>query len=139
MVDLRHWHPGGGGPRLKRTSLPGCTMKKSPKVLQDLRTLERELADRLERIRRDRMRAGQPLSAHFTEQAVERENDEVLDRLETATAAELRQVERAVAHFEAGLYGLCESCGAPIEERRLHRLPYATACAHCAPLRQAAA
>ena len=43
----------------------------------------------------------------------------------------LREVERALAKFEDGTYGLCESCGTRIERARLEVLPYARYCLDC--------
>lgn len=37
----------------------------------------------------------------------------------------LANVERALAKFDKGTYGLCEDCGRPIPERRLRRIPEA--------------
>lgn len=110
---------------------------KSPKsVVTELHRLRAEVSDRLARIRRDRRRADQPLSADFSEQAVERENDEVLDRLETATEADLRQMNHALERIQAGLYPQCEICGERVEMERLHALPFATTCAVCATREQ---
>jgi DnaK suppressor protein len=40
----------------------------------------------------------------------------------------LEQINDALRRMEAGTYGLCESCGRPIEAARLEALPYATLC-----------
>jgi DnaK suppressor protein len=103
-----------------------------PKARDVLRGRRAELAERLVRIQRDRQRQEQPLSADFSEQATERENDEVLDRLAEATGAELRQVSHALERLDAGLYGICEVCGEEIAAPRLAALPDATVCQDCA-------
>lgn len=97
-----------------------------------LHRLQGELSERLQRIRADRQRAAGPLSSDFAEQAVEVENDEVLERLETATAADLAQTEHALQRVAQGQYGVCERCGARIDAQRLRALPQATACGTCA-------
>lgn len=89
------------------------------------------LADRLDVLGKDRHRFAQPLSPDFAEQAVERENDEVLDRLDEATREELRQVKRAIQRIDKGRYGLCEDCSEPIEFARLQAMPEATKCLAC--------
>ena len=99
---------------------------------QHLQALHAQLAERLQRLHEDRTRAAQPLSADFAEQAVERENDEVVDRLELATAADLQQLRMALERLDAGLYGVCGHCGGRIEAGRLRVLPQATTCAGCA-------
>jgi len=43
----------------------------------------------------------------------------------------LAQVERALARFEDGTYGLCVDCGRPIDPARLEALPYAQLCLDC--------
>ncbi|TJY63002.1 TraR/DksA family transcriptional regulator [Sinimarinibacterium sp. CAU 1509] len=91
-----------------------------------------ELAERLDRIHRDRTQADGPVSPDFADQAQQRENDEVLDRLEPSTAEQLRQFEHAIQRAESGAYGICEVCGEPIDMRRLALLPQATACTACA-------
>jgi DnaK suppressor protein len=43
----------------------------------------------------------------------------------------LEQVEAALARIEAGTYGLCLRCGAPIAAERLEALPWAAFCIGC--------
>ena len=43
----------------------------------------------------------------------------------------LVQVTDALARFEQGTYGSCESCGEEIDPARLQALPYATLCMRC--------
>jgi DnaK suppressor protein len=43
----------------------------------------------------------------------------------------LDQVGAALQRMEAGIYGLCQRCGQPIDEERLDALPYATLCVTC--------
>ena len=44
----------------------------------------------------------------------------------------LADVEAALAHREAGDYGICESCGRPIAPERLAARPAARTCIDCA-------
>jgi RNA polymerase-binding transcription factor DksA len=44
----------------------------------------------------------------------------------------LRETEDALAKFDAGTYGQCESCGQPIAEARLEAMPAARLCIVCA-------
>lgn len=101
-------------------------------LIEKLRQLRTEFADRLERIRRDRHHVEGPVSADSEEQVVDRENDEVLARLEATTAADLRQMDHALERVQAGLYPQCEVCGDRIEFERLSAMPFATVCASCA-------
>jgi len=46
--------------------------------------------------------------------------------------AELADVESALQRLDAGTYGLCEKCSAPIGEARLEAMPAARYCINCA-------
>ncbi|MBX6419740.1 MAG: TraR/DksA family transcriptional regulator [Nevskia sp.] len=91
-----------------------------------------ELAARLERIERDRRRRTNPLDRDWHDAVVDKENDEVLDRLSEATEAELRQVEHALQRYDEGTCGVCETCARTIGRRRLAASPEATQCGRCA-------
>lgn len=92
-----------------------------------------ELADRLERLDRDMPRANDPLVPDFPHQAVlQRQNDEVIDRLRALTEVELDRIDTALARLAAGSYGECECCGESIESLRLDVLPETELCSSCA-------
>lgn len=107
-------------------------MKEQMKARERLNARREELTERLQRLTHDRQRLTQPLSPDFADQAVQRENDEVLDRLDESTRAELQQYEHALAHLDRGRYGFCEQCGEDIHPDRLQALPHATLCFDCA-------
>ena len=44
----------------------------------------------------------------------------------------LADVEAAVRNVEAGIYGICETCGRPIAAERLAARPHARTCISCA-------
>jgi len=44
----------------------------------------------------------------------------------------LKEIEEALAKFEAGTYGRCESCGVAIAPARLEAMPAARQCIACA-------
>jgi len=46
-------------------------------------------------------------------------------------AGQLAQIDRALADFEAGRYGICQDCEEPIAPARLKVLPFTTRCVHC--------
>ena len=95
--------------------------------LQKRRT---ELLNRLERITREG-RHSSGLEADFEEQAVQRENDDVLASLDDKIRLELLQIESAISRLDNAEYGICETCHKPIVEKRLDALPYATVCVGC--------
>jgi DnaK suppressor protein len=43
----------------------------------------------------------------------------------------LQQVEDALRRYDEGTYGICETCGNPIAEKRLRAYPAATHCIDC--------
>jgi len=55
--------------------------------------------------------------------------------LENRVREQLADVEHALHKFEEGTYGLCESCGQPIDPARLEALPQAKLCMSCKALR----
>ncbi len=71
-------------------------------------------------------------SADWSEQATERENDEVLMELVREAEEEMLQIKRALATMDAGKYGQCTKCGEDINPQRLSAMPMSTLCIRCA-------
>lgn len=71
-------------------------------------------------------------SKDWDELAVEREEDEVLERMGTTGQAEIRMIKAALQRIDAGEYGDCVKCGAEILPERLDVLPYTPFCRTCA-------
>jgi RNA polymerase-binding protein DksA len=101
-------------------------------VRRKLEQQKQELLARAAKVRADITRSSGPLEKDFAEQVVQMENDAVLAGIGEATAAELAQINRALAQIEHGSYGVCSHCGQPIGERRLQALPYSDRCINCA-------
>ena len=60
-----------------------------------------------------------------------------VDALATNLLEGLREVDDALAKFDAGTYGTCEVCGEPIAEARLEAMPSARFCiTHAASARR---
>ena len=55
-----------------------------------------------------------------------------VDALATSLLEGLREVDDALAKFDAGTYGKCETCGEQIAETRLEAIPSARYCMTCA-------
>lgn len=51
--------------------------------------------------------------------------------LERRIRDQLAEVEHALKKIEEGTYGLCDSCGQPIDPARLEALPQANLCLDC--------
>jgi RNA polymerase-binding transcription factor DksA len=88
-----------------------------------------ELLGRLRRIEHD---LDQPVSATFSEQAQEREDEEVLEDLGIAGRQEIRMIEAALKRIDEGEYGYCARCGEEIPDARLDIVPHAPLCRTCA-------
>jgi DnaK suppressor protein len=101
-------------------------------IRRKLEQQKQELMARAAKVRADITRSSGPLDKDFAEQVVQMENDAVLAGIGEATAAELAQINRALAQLEAGTYGVCSRCGRAIDARRLQALPYSDRCITCA-------
>ena len=97
--------------------------------LKTLLDLEDELKSHIEKLSIDLSKSH---SRDSGEQAVERENDEVIDQLERDANEELKQVQNAIQRINNGKYHLCTSCGGDISAARLKAIPYTTLCIVCA-------
>jgi len=91
---------------------------------------------RVHKVERHRHRADGPLPADFAEQAIERENDEVLDLLESEGVEQIDLIRAALTRMDRGDYGKCEDCEGEIGRARLEALPYAVTCITCASRRE---
>ena len=98
-----------------------------------LQALEQEYQQRADAIRRD---LGRSHSADFAEQAVQRQNDEVLEALLAEAESGLLAVRHARVRLEEGRYGQCLGCGEPIRLPRLQAMPAAELCLACATARE---
>ena len=94
--------------------------------------LEQLLAEYSQRAAAIRHDLGKAHAADFAEQAVERQNDEVLNALLVEAEAGMRLVGLARLRLAEGSYGLCQRCGEAISPARLQALPAAEYCLHCA-------
>ena len=93
-----------------------------------------EMTGRVNAVERDVRHVGEALDDDFAEQAVQRQNDAVLDALGDAGIRELQQINAALQRLQDKQYGLCVSCGIEIPMERLEAIPYADRCIDCAEL-----
>ncbi len=97
------------------------------KILLDLKS---EVSGRIDAIDRDIRH--EDLSADWSEQASERENDEVLESLGNSSEEELAMIKFALMRIEEGNYFNCCECGEQIPGARLDLLPFTAHCVDCA-------
>ena len=104
-------------------------MSEHEDVIQKLNLRKQELEERLNRAE-DSLRKTH--AKDWSEQAQERENDEVVEQLEESARIELTQIHDALSRLENNQYGVCEICDGPIRIERLEVLPYTNRCFDCA-------
>lgn len=97
-----------------------------------LQSRRAELRHRQARVERDRGHTEEPLEADFAEQAVQRQNDAVLEGIDEAALSEIAEIDAALARIDEGHYGSCSRCRAPIAPQRLLAMPQAVTCVKCA-------
>jgi DnaK suppressor protein len=112
-----------------RSSPPPSFLKEAHGVLMRRRD---ELAERTRRVDSDLHREHEPLVADFADQAIQRENEDVLREIGATSRAQLRQVNQALERLQSGQYLNCSHCGGDIGEARLRAIPETTLCAACA-------
>ena len=102
----------------------------------DLKEAKRALEDRLSmlgvRVTRIESDLRNPGSRDWTDRASEKENEEVLERLNASERVEIEQIRAALVRIREGTYGECAQCGDPIAPKRLEALPYTNTCIECA-------
>jgi len=91
----------------------------------------RRLEQITEELRGDRSGGEGGVSNHMAEGASGTFDQERNLALESNLRRTLESVEAALKRLEHGTYGLCETCGQPIDRARLETLPYAARCVAC--------
>jgi len=105
-------------------------MKNTEHFKNKLLTLKDELTQRINAIDKDIKHEG--MSSNWTEQATERENDEVLESLGKTSEEELMMVNHALKRIDSGDFFSCSLCGEDIPSSRLELLPFTIHCVSCA-------
>jgi len=104
-------------------------MSEYKEIVEKLNLKKQELEERLDRVE-DSLRKTH--AKDWSEQAQERENEEVVEKLDENIRIELNQVNEALSRVEKNEYGICEICDGPIRAERLEALPYTDRCFNCA-------
>lgn len=97
---------------------------------QKLLDMKQDLTRRISTIDKDIRHEG--MSADWSEQASERENDEVLESLGNSSEQALGMIKFALRRIEDGTYFHCDECGEEIPSARLETLPFTAHCVDCA-------
>ena len=70
--------------------------------------------------------------ADWEELSVFRENDEVINSLDVRAKTQILEIKAAFRRMDEGIWQLCGTCGAEIQQARLEALPTTTRCVKCA-------
>ncbi len=110
-------------------------MIESAELYERLKKEKTELLEKLEQLRvlgqpSAERKEGSPFGKR-EEEADEASELEKRLALEERLGESLNDVEHALQKYEAGTYGLCDSCGQAIEQARLEAIPQASLCLSC--------
>ncbi|MDX8388774.1 MAG: TraR/DksA C4-type zinc finger protein [Ghiorsea sp.] len=72
------------------------------------------------------------ITTDLYDQAIELENEEVLNSLSQAAKRETHMINEALKRIDTGDYFTCKGCGSTIPTLRLEVLPYTNQCITCA-------
>lgn len=97
-----------------------------------LKELRGEFTHRIEALDKDIHHTEEPVEKDFAEQATQSENDDVLNALDDEAKVAVIQIDNALLRIQNESFGICESCGAEINEKRLQAIPFASLCITCA-------
>lgn len=101
------------------------------KIKQNLIEKRQTLEVRISRTQKHLKHEDGPPDPDFAEQAVERQNEDVVYGLDEAARAELVQIKNALKRMEDGEYGICQECGETIPLKRLEAVPFTSYCVDC--------
>ncbi len=101
-------------------------------IKQTLLEKQQEIMSRVDRTHHHIHHRDEPVSADFSEQVTEMENEEIIHALDGEGRLELKKIKQALERLESGDYPYCSRCGAEIGEQRLVALPEADQCISCA-------
>ena len=97
--------------------------------LNKLLTLKKELSARIAKI--DKELHSRNTSGKFSDQVVDRQNDDVLLNLKSEAEQEVEQIKHALIKIDNSVYGICEKCHGKISPERLDAIPFAANCRDC--------
>jgi|TARA_B100000959_G_C14429615_1_gene398000 RNA polymerase-binding protein DksA len=107
-------------------------MKKYERIRRKLLNRRDEIEGRLNKVDQDILHTNGAPSPDSGEQAIERENDDVLEALGGIARSELEKINTALERMERNEYGICTVCKKAISAERLEAIPYADHCIDCA-------
>ncbi|GAX60823.1 transcriptional regulator, TraR/DksA family [Candidatus Scalindua japonica] len=107
-------------------------MKKYDQIRRKLIDRRDEIKGRLNKVDQDILHTNGAPDPDSGEQALERENDDVLEALGGLARSELEKIDAALERIERNEYGICTLCKKNISPERLKAIPFADRCIDCA-------
>lgn len=107
-------------------------MKKNEQIRIKLIQRRDEIEGRINKINENILHTNGAPDPDSGEQAIERENDDVLESLGGLARSELEKINAALERIERKEYGICTECEKPISAERLKAIPYTEHCIECA-------
>ncbi len=107
-------------------------MKKYDQIRRKLMDRRDEIKGRLNKVDQDILHTDGAPNPDSGEQAIERENDDVLEALGGLARSELEKINTALERIERNEYGNCTLCKKAIAAERLKAIPFADRCINCA-------
>ncbi|MCP4266717.1 MAG: TraR/DksA family transcriptional regulator [Candidatus Brocadiaceae bacterium] len=107
-------------------------MKRYEQIRIKLMDRRDEIVGRLNKIEKDILHTDGAPDPDSGEQAIERENDDVLESLGGLARSELEKINAALERIERKEYGICTECEKSISAERLKAIPFTEHCIDCA-------
>jgi DnaK suppressor protein len=94
--------------------------------------LKKVISERVTRTHHHIYERDKPVSAKFSDQSVELDNQALVMALDVEGKDELIEIDHALNRLEEGTYGTCLKCNKEISSERLDILPFISTCIDCA-------
>ncbi|MDG1167620.1 MAG: TraR/DksA family transcriptional regulator [Sulfitobacter sp.] len=94
--------------------------------------IQTRLAELQGRLQKVEAALDEPADPDLEDQAIELEDDEVLESVGRAGLKELNLLNAALGRIDKGTYGICTKCGENISDARLDAVLFTMLCRDCA-------
>ena len=101
-------------------------------ITRGLMSLREELLGRVERTHHHLYEREERVSANFSDQSQEMENQALVSALDSEGREELILIEAALGRIASDTFGSCLKCGEDIQSDRLEAVPHTSFCINCA-------
>ncbi len=92
---------------------------------------KKKIIEKIEKLKKGDIYVDKDETKDMVDAAADEIDKAFLMRIRDREMKLLNKIEEALQRIENGTYGICESCGCEIEEKRLKARPVATLCISC--------